>query len=107
MKRTTGIRNIYNATNLSFTWSSTDEYIALFTAVPELLHILDGIQARTPVGNVGIKVILLALLINGDTLKDEILRVPWLHWTRLEYGVDHPILADPSFDEINVEIQIP
>src|SRR5262245_61084084 len=100
MECATGIWNIDNTTDFAFTRRGTDEHIGLLSAVPKLLQVLDGIQAGTPVSNVGVQVILLALLIDGNALKDKIFRVAGFDGTGLKDRVDHAVLADSAFNEI-------
>src|SRR3989338_763740 len=60
----TGIRHINDPTDSSFHWSGAQDDVSLLGGVSEPGQIVDGIQARLAVGDVGIKVILSARVVN-------------------------------------------
>ena len=49
-----------------------EQDIDLLTCVSELLEILDQLQARLLVGDVDVQIVLLSILIDGNSLKGQV-----------------------------------
>ena len=92
---TTGVRYIDDAADAALDGCRTQDHVGLFACVTEFLQVFHSIQARSPVRNGGIEIVLITrVLIHGNAFEDQVIRVVRFDRARPENRVGNPVFLD-------------
>lgn len=92
-----GVGYIEDSANMPLYGSGAENGIGLGAGVAKFLEILDHIQTRLPVGDVDIKVVLLALFIDGNTFKNQVVVITGCYRAGFKYGVFNGIFLHAAW----------
>ncbi len=104
-QRGASIRHVDNARYMALDRRRSENGIGLRARITELLQILDGIQTRLTIGNRYIQIVLLALLVDRDALKNQEVLVVRRHRRRLENRIFDAVLRHAVLDDIDLDVE--
>src|SRR5579885_3037244 len=102
--RTARVWDIDNAAHPTLYRSCSENDIRLFRGITTCLEVLDSIQTGILVSNMGIHVMMLILLINGNAFEYQEVGITRFQGAGSKDGVGHLKAIDAIFDEFHLEI---